>query len=170
MESSTNNNRASTVHNSNVITLSYITPKKACSILNVTDRTLANWTDNNQLSCIKTIGGHRRYIESEILDMINNKKYSNTEKFVRSFLLPKKGIDYKNDSVDRLTETLISDFKNFKWKTPEKDSNIDRFIAKHYEIPFHLTASSDEKLKDLRIKSLIKSLKKDDIEIPFEST
>ena len=44
----------------------YLTPIQASKLLNVTTRSLLNWCDDGKLSVVKTAGGHRRYLKSEV--------------------------------------------------------------------------------------------------------
>lgn len=43
-----------------------LTIKQTANILNVSQNTLRNWDENNKLKPIKTIGGHRRYLEDDV--------------------------------------------------------------------------------------------------------
>lgn len=45
----------------------YLSPEKASELLNVTRRTLQIWECKGEISCIRTKGNHRRFLESEIL-------------------------------------------------------------------------------------------------------
>jgi excisionase family DNA binding protein len=45
----------------------YIRPEEACKLLRVTTRTLFRWESKGLLHSIRTKGGHRRYLRSEIL-------------------------------------------------------------------------------------------------------
>lgn len=45
--------------------------KEVASILNVTKQTLRNWDKGARLTPIKTVGGHRRYKESDIKKFLN---------------------------------------------------------------------------------------------------
>ena len=45
----------------------YLRPEEVSKLLKVTVRTLYNWDRDGKITCIKTNGGHRRFLESEIL-------------------------------------------------------------------------------------------------------
>jgi len=47
-----------------------LTIKQTSKILNVSQNTLRNWDESNKLKPIKTIGGHRRYLEDDINNFI----------------------------------------------------------------------------------------------------
>ena len=44
---------------------------EVADILNVSKNTLRNWDNNGKLFAIRTVGGSRRYKESDIKDFIN---------------------------------------------------------------------------------------------------
>jgi putative resolvase len=53
----------------------YISPKKACEILGVHFMTLKNWEKNNDIECIRTLGGKRlynvnKYLRTQLKDPI----------------------------------------------------------------------------------------------------
>jgi excisionase family DNA binding protein len=41
-------------------------PREAAEVLQISPKTLSNWVRRGQLTCTKTIGGHRRYAKAEI--------------------------------------------------------------------------------------------------------
>lgn len=43
-----------------------LTPGQVAATFRVTSKTIAHWADAGKLSCIRTLGGHRRYYEDEI--------------------------------------------------------------------------------------------------------
>lgn len=45
-----------------------ITAKEASALLGVTDRTLRNWENQGYIDAVKTVGGHRRYHRSSLLN------------------------------------------------------------------------------------------------------
>jgi putative resolvase len=47
-----------------------LTIEQTSKILNVSQNTLRNWDESNKLKPIKTIGGHRRYLEDDINNFI----------------------------------------------------------------------------------------------------
>lgn len=48
-----------------------ISLKKAAEILDVTTQTLRNWDKTGKLKPVRTLGGHRKYKESEIMRLID---------------------------------------------------------------------------------------------------
>jgi excisionase family DNA binding protein len=48
----------------------YIIPEDACRILKITNRTLYNWDSKGLLKSVKTKGGHRRYMRTDVLEEI----------------------------------------------------------------------------------------------------
>ncbi|MGH9224298.1 MAG: helix-turn-helix domain-containing protein [Acidimicrobiales bacterium] len=45
----------------------YLTPRQAASLLGVCSRTVTRWADLGHLPFITTLGGHRRFRESDVL-------------------------------------------------------------------------------------------------------
>lgn len=48
-----------------------LTPAQVASLFSVDAKTVTRWAKQGKLRCIRTLGGHRRYYESEILDLLN---------------------------------------------------------------------------------------------------
>jgi len=44
----------------------YLRPDEVCKLLKVTTRTLINWDKTGKVKCIRTDGGHRRFIKSSL--------------------------------------------------------------------------------------------------------
>ena len=44
----------------------YITTREVADLLSVTDTTIKRWTNSGKLKCVKTLGGHRKYLLSEV--------------------------------------------------------------------------------------------------------
>jgi DNA-binding transcriptional MerR regulator len=51
-----------------------ITPQDASKIAGVAPRTLARWADKGKIQCYRTLGNHRRYYHSEIVQMFSETK------------------------------------------------------------------------------------------------
>lgn len=43
-----------------------MTPAEVASLFRVDPKTVTRWAKNGKLTCIRTLGGHRRYRESEV--------------------------------------------------------------------------------------------------------
>jgi excisionase family DNA binding protein len=48
-----------------------LTPAEVAAIFRVDPKTVAGWARCGKLRAIKTLGGHRRYLESEVLDLVH---------------------------------------------------------------------------------------------------
>ena len=48
-----------------------LTPYEVASLFGVGIKTVRNWAKTGQLSCIRTLGGHRRYRESEVRALLD---------------------------------------------------------------------------------------------------
>jgi DNA-binding transcriptional MerR regulator len=47
----------------------YIRPEEVSKMLDVTTRTLENWSNQGILKCVRTVGNHRRYLMSDVMKM-----------------------------------------------------------------------------------------------------
>jgi excisionase family DNA binding protein len=48
-----------------------LTPSEVAAVFRVDPKTVTRWAHAGKLSYIRTPGGHRRYRESEVLDLLN---------------------------------------------------------------------------------------------------
>lgn len=48
-------------------------PKQVCEILNVSLTTLRTWSNEGSLGTIKLNSGHRRYLESDVLKILDQR-------------------------------------------------------------------------------------------------
>jgi predicted site-specific integrase-resolvase len=55
-------------------------PGLAANELGVTTQTLANWADSGQLGCVRTAGGQRRYLATEIAAAAASRRPTEQEK------------------------------------------------------------------------------------------
>jgi excisionase family DNA binding protein len=51
-----------------------LTPGEASKLLNVTIRTLLNWDYRGKINCLRTEGGHRRFLKSDLLSIVHKKQ------------------------------------------------------------------------------------------------
>ena len=42
-------------------------PSQVAALFNVDPKTVSNWADSGMLTVVWTLGGHRRYLETEVL-------------------------------------------------------------------------------------------------------
>lgn len=47
--------------------IKYLRPEEASKLLNVTVRTLEKWETEGKISCVRTKGGHRRFLYEDII-------------------------------------------------------------------------------------------------------
>lgn len=59
----------STTHSSESEAL--LTPSEVATLFRVDPKTVTRWAKSGKLSSIRTLGGHRRYRESEVRDLLN---------------------------------------------------------------------------------------------------
>ena len=86
----------------------YIRPEDASKLLKVTCRTLLNWDYAGKVKSIRTKGGHRRYILSDILSISPDKEKEDE----------KRSICYCRVSTASQKEDLERQVKYFKFKYP----------------------------------------------------
>ena len=62
-----------TVSNTQAISINpLLTPAEVAAAFRVDPKTVTRWAKAGKLSSIRTLGGHRRYLESEIRAMLSN--------------------------------------------------------------------------------------------------
>jgi excisionase family DNA binding protein len=49
---------------------SLLTPSEVASLFRVDPKTVTRWAKAGKLSAVRTLGGHRRYRESEVRDLL----------------------------------------------------------------------------------------------------
>jgi len=47
-----------------------LTPAEVAAMFRVDPKTVTRWARDGRLTAIRTLGGHRRYLESEVLDLL----------------------------------------------------------------------------------------------------
>jgi predicted site-specific integrase-resolvase len=47
-------------------------PGEVAALFNVDPKTVSSWGDAGKLTVVRTLGGHRRYLESEVLALRNS--------------------------------------------------------------------------------------------------
>ncbi|MCL2454429.1 MAG: BldC family transcriptional regulator [Micrococcales bacterium] len=59
------------MHPTNVESESLLTPAEVASLFRVDPKTVTRWARSGKLSAVRTLGGHRRYRESEVLNLLS---------------------------------------------------------------------------------------------------
>ena len=54
-----------------------LTPAEVASLFRVDPKTVTRWAKSGKLTSIRTLGGHRRYKESEVKALLVNKTSNN---------------------------------------------------------------------------------------------
>lgn len=52
-----------------------LTPQEVASMFSVSPKTVARWAAAGKISAVRTLGGHRRYRESEALELLRAQTY-----------------------------------------------------------------------------------------------
>ena len=55
-----------------------LTPKEVAQLFHVNPKTVTRWAKAGKLTAIRTLGGHRRYRESEVLERLREYKESSS--------------------------------------------------------------------------------------------
>ena len=50
---------------------SYLLPAEVAELLSVSPKTVSSWAKEGKLPFMKTLGGHRRYSEAQIRELVN---------------------------------------------------------------------------------------------------
>ena len=54
-----------------------LTPSEVAALFKVDPKTVTRWSQKGRLHCIKTVGGHRRYLMDEVQALLNVLKFKN---------------------------------------------------------------------------------------------
>lgn len=88
----------------------YIRPEEASRLLKITVRTLLNWDYKGKVKCIRTKGGHRRFLLSDILEKLPEEKRPKSKK---------RRICYCRVSTRSQKEDLERQVEYFRGKFPD---------------------------------------------------
>jgi excisionase family DNA binding protein len=55
-----------------------LTPSEVASLFRVDPKTVTRWAKAGKLTSIRTLGGHRRYREAEVRDLLNGNTHHST--------------------------------------------------------------------------------------------
>jgi len=92
--------------NAKTMSETYIRPQQACRLIKVCDRTLVKWYEQGKLKGIKTKGGQRRYLLSDVLSKAGKE-------------LPKRKICYCRVSTASQKEDLERQIEFFRTQYPD---------------------------------------------------
>jgi hypothetical protein len=88
----------------------YLRPEEVSKILQVTTKTLENWSNQGILKCVRTKGNHRRYLMSDVISITPGKKQTT-----------KKNICYCRVSTFSQKEDLERQVEYFRCKYPNHE-------------------------------------------------
>jgi|tagenome__1003787_1003787.scaffolds.fasta_scaffold13148773_1 excisionase family DNA binding protein len=54
----------------------YLTPAEVARLLSVTPRTVSRWADQGRIAHTVTLGGHRRFLRSDIVKLLDQSRRS----------------------------------------------------------------------------------------------
>lgn len=92
----------------------YLRPIEVCKIYNITQKTLIDWSDEGKIECIKTRGGHRRYLLTDI----DERKHSEKKKSTTTTIVRRK-ICYCRVSTPKQKEDLLTQREFFLQHYPD---------------------------------------------------
>jgi len=89
----------------------YISTKEVAALLTVTETTVKRWTDNNRLKCVKTLGGHRKYLLKDIEDFAeeNGIPISGVSAPLSKSQLDKVGYALYTKNMSRISEVVMEE-------------------------------------------------------------
>lgn len=97
-----------------------LTLKEVESLLNVSKSTLRRWDKSGKLTALRTEGGHRRYRESEILNLLgveeSNSVKSNDDIIVATYARCSTSDQKQHGDIDRQSERLVEYSVKHKYK------------------------------------------------------
>lgn len=85
----------------------YLRPEEACELLNVTVRTLLNWDYKGKIKCIRTEGGHRRFLKTDLLKL---KSKSEPKQTGRKICYCRVSTSSQKEDLERQIEYLGNKF------------------------------------------------------------
>jgi excisionase family DNA binding protein len=92
----------------------YIRPEEAAKMLNVTVRTLLNWDYKGKIKCIRTKGGHRRFLRSDVISKTTNYKEEQKEKRRGKICYCRVSTRGQKDDLERQVEYFREKFPNYR--------------------------------------------------------
>lgn len=97
-----------------------LTLKETETLLNVSKSTLQRWDKSGKLKALRTEGGHRRYKESEILNLIGNEETDGEDKqnsvIVATYARCSTSDQKSHGDIDRQSERLVEYSVKHKYK------------------------------------------------------
>ena len=98
-------------HITNIMENTYISTREVADLLAVTDTTIKRWTNNGQLKCVKTLGGHRKYLLSEVENFakVNNIPISGVTTPLRKGELEKLGFAIYSKNMSKAVEVIMEE-------------------------------------------------------------
>ncbi len=89
----------------------YITTREVADLLSVTDTTIKRWTNSGQLKCVKTLGGHRKYLLSEVENFArdNNIAVTGVTTPLRKDEMEKLGFAVYSKNLNLAADTIMEE-------------------------------------------------------------
>ncbi|MFO7445844.1 MAG: cobalamin-dependent protein [Ignavibacteriaceae bacterium] len=89
----------------------YITTRDAAGLLGVTETTIKRWTDSNRLKCVKTLGGHRKYLMKDIEEFARENKIiiSGVTPPVKKEYMERLGYAVFTKNQDQIIEIILNE-------------------------------------------------------------
>jgi len=103
----------------------YISTREVAELLSVTETTVKRWTDSQRLKCVKTLGGHRKYLLKDIEDFAkeNNIPISGVSAPLSKAQLDKVGYALFSKNIDQIIEVVLEEALQ-----GDRDGLFDLFI------------------------------------------
>ena len=89
----------------------YISTREVADLLTVTDTTIKRWTNSGRLKCVKTLGGHRKYLLNEVENFAkeNNISITGVTTPLRKDQLEQLGFALYTKNMDKAADIIMEE-------------------------------------------------------------
>lgn len=91
----------------------FLRPKEVREILKISDKTIYNWEKSGKLTCIRTRGGERRFLRTDIFPDFNEKKDYN-EKQRRKICYCRVSTRSQKEDLERQIKFFQQEYPNYE--------------------------------------------------------
>ena len=92
----------------------YLRPKEVREILKISDRTIYNWEKAGKLTCVKTRGGERRFLKSDVFPELKEKKEKPIEKKKRKICYCRVSTRSQKEDLERQVLFFKQEYPNYE--------------------------------------------------------
>ena len=88
----------------------YLRPKEVREILKISDKTIYNWEKSGKLTCVRTVGGNRRFLKTDIFPDLKEKKEDINEKQRRKICYCRVSSRSQKEDLERQVKFFRQEF------------------------------------------------------------